>query len=438
MGAATYKVTIRTDQANEEGKNAVRIRITKDRTTKYYHTAIFLKLDDDPRKSEWNLKATMEKQNWVTSRNRDFVAHNAHIKRVYDGLKEIESIHPTYTAAQIRDAYNKPVQEEKKLGLVPYFLEWVRRKRESRKYGTARSYISIFGYLTEYTGNDVPENILTPSLGSSLVSSMLAQKYAPNTINDALGKLRTLFRHAVLEGYLPPMRNPFEVGKVEKEDTPVDYLTEEQLLSLIDLQIPINKKHLYNARNIFLMQYFLHGARFSEAVLLRWNDVQETQISYRPKKRSSAKKTIPRHAGIDWVLNQYPQEGKYVFPYMEGKDLTEEATEKRITICNRRVNLHLRTLAKIAGLEVHLHTHIQRHTFADRVWNLTGDLRVVQEMVGHGSAKTTENYLQQLGVEIKNQVSEQLYSGVLSGNAQENKLQKPAQSRVTETASKEK
>ncbi len=58
----------------------------------------------------------------------------------------------------------------------------------------------------------------------------------------------------------------------------------------------------------------------------------------------------------------------------------------------RSVGLRLDRWAIKAGLPVHVHPHMLRHSFASHVLQSSGDLRAVQEMLGHASISTTQIY----------------------------------------------
>lgn len=58
----------------------------------------------------------------------------------------------------------------------------------------------------------------------------------------------------------------------------------------------------------------------------------------------------------------------------------------------RQVALRLDRWARKAGLDVHVHPHMLRHSFATHVLQSSGDLRAVQEMLGHASISTTQVY----------------------------------------------
>ena len=48
--------------------------------------------------------------------------------------------------------------------------------------------------------------------------------------------------------------------------------------------------------------------------------------------------------------------------------------------------------AALAGIEVDVHPHMLRHSFASHVLQSSGDLRAVQEMLGHASIASTQVY----------------------------------------------
>jgi integrase/recombinase XerC len=58
----------------------------------------------------------------------------------------------------------------------------------------------------------------------------------------------------------------------------------------------------------------------------------------------------------------------------------------------RTIERRLEGWAQRLGLGVHVHPHMLRHSFASHVLQSSGDLRAVQEMLGHASIGTTQIY----------------------------------------------
>jgi integrase/recombinase XerC len=56
------------------------------------------------------------------------------------------------------------------------------------------------------------------------------------------------------------------------------------------------------------------------------------------------------------------------------------------------VRSRLKRHALKAGLPTHVHPHMLRHSFASHLLQSSGDLRAVQELLGHANITTTQVY----------------------------------------------
>jgi integrase/recombinase XerC len=68
--------------------------------------------------------------------------------------------------------------------------------------------------------------------------------------------------------------------------------------------------------------------------------------------------------------------------------LTERGTRMSV----RLVQLRLKAHAQVIGIPADVHPHVLRHSFASHVLQSSGDLRAVQEMLGHSSIAATQIY----------------------------------------------
>ena len=63
---------------------------------------------------------------------------------------------------------------------------------------------------------------------------------------------------------------------------------------------------------------------------------------------------------------------------------------KRLSV--RMVQLRIKHWAAVQGIDAEMHPHMLRHSFASHVLQSSGDLRAVQEMLGHASIASTQVY----------------------------------------------
>lgn len=67
-------------------------------------------------------------------------------------------------------------------------------------------------------------------------------------------------------------------------------------------------------------------------------------------------------------------------------------TERGTRMSPRVIQLRLKAHAQALGIPANVHPHVLRHSFATHVLQSSGDLRAVQEMLGHASIAATQVY----------------------------------------------
>ena len=63
-----------------------------------------------------------------------------------------------------------------------------------------------------------------------------------------------------------------------------------------------------------------------------------------------------------------------------------------VRLTSQSVWLRLRERSQLAGLTTPVHPHMLRHSFASHLLQSSGNLRAVQEMLGHANISTTQIY----------------------------------------------
>lgn len=75
-----------------------------------------------------------------------------------------------------------------------------------------------------------------------------------------------------------------------------------------------------------------------------------------------------------------------------GEETALFVSRRGTRLTHRAIEERLKQRARYQGLPVHVHPHMLRHSFASHVLQSSGDLRAVQEMLGHASIASTQVY----------------------------------------------
>jgi integrase/recombinase XerC len=115
-----------------------------------------------------------------------------------------------------------------------------------------------------------------------------------------------------------------------------------------------------------------------------WVDLEAAEAHVLGK--GSKPRTVPvGRKGVQalrhWLGLRGPQESPALFVGRQGTRLTAQSIWAR-----------LKRRSLVAGLATPVHPHMLRHSFASHVLQSSGDLRAVQELLGHANITTTQVY----------------------------------------------
>ena len=132
--------------------------------------------------------------------------------------------------------------------------------------------------------------------------------------------------------------------------------------------------------------FYSSGLRLSELCALRWHDLDlgnglVTVLGKGNKQRSVPVGSHARHALEQWHAETKAANDAPVFPGRHGAPISQRAVQIRI-----------KQLAQRQGMFKHVHPHMLRHSFASHMLESSGDLRGVQELLGHADIATTQIY----------------------------------------------
>ncbi|MHB1676376.1 MAG: tyrosine recombinase XerC [Sulfuriferula sp.] len=163
-------------------------------------------------------------------------------------------------------------------------------------------------------------------------------------------------------------------------------LSVEQTMRLLDTQ---NAGDPLTVRdNAIFELFYSSGLRLSELAMLKFSqlDLSNGEISVVGKGNKTRIVPVgkPAVSALQRWLMQRAAPGEYVFP---GRNSAQHLSQ-------RAIQLRLERRAQQVGLDTKVHPHVLRHAFASHLLQSSGDLRAVQELLGHASISTTQIYTQ--------------------------------------------
>src|SRR5690606_36767694 len=132
--------------------------------------------------------------------------------------------------------------------------------------------------------------------------------------------------------------------------------------------------------------FYSSGLRLSEVCALKWGDLDFAQGLVTVLGKGSKQRIVPvgshaRNALQAWRKESAGKPDGFVFPGRGGGQITPRA-----------IQLRLKRLAMQRGVFKRIHPHLLRHSFASHMLESSGDLRGVQELLGHADIATTQIY----------------------------------------------
>jgi integrase/recombinase XerC len=131
------------------------------------------------------------------------------------------------------------------------------------------------------------------------------------------------------------------------------------------------------------------GLRLAELVSLDSDSIDRSDATVRVTGKGGKTRVVPVGRAALAAVAAWLRVRGQLAP-LEEKALFVSRHGRRIS--PRNVQQRLGQWAQRQGLTVHLHPHMLRHSFASHILESSGDLRAVQELLGHADIATTQIY----------------------------------------------
>ena len=214
------------------------------------------------------------------------------------------------------------------------------------------------------------------------------QGLGARSLQRELSAMRGFFDYLIRDNQLPgnPARD-VQAPKVRRKLPQT--LDVDRTSALLDEPNPDLADPLQLRDRAILELFYSSGLRLSELVMLDLDqlDLSEAQVRVRGKGNKSRLVPVGRpalNALRSWlnIRREFTlQDEQALFVSRQGRRISARNIQKR-----------LRERARRLGLDISVHPHMLRHSFASHLLESSGDLRAVQELLGHSDIATTQIY----------------------------------------------
>ena len=230
--------------------------------------------------------------------------------------------------------------------------------------------------VTNYS--DIKEEIC-----SAWIGDLYSQNNKPKSIQRHLSSAKGFFRFLKKNNLISS--SPFELVTAPKSsNTLPDVLSPEDVEQLLNFK-PSNTIEIRDMAIVELM--YSSGLRVSETVNINISDFEENMSFLRVIGKGSKTRLVPMGRFAINAINNWLNEREKISNGTDALFLNSKGS--RLSV--RSIQLRLKKMAIKQGLPP-VHPHMLRHSFATHMLESSGDLRTIQELLGHSSLSTTQIY----------------------------------------------
>ncbi|MEE9310223.1 MAG: tyrosine recombinase XerC [Cocleimonas sp.] len=236
------------------------------------------------------------------------------------------------------------------------------------------------------TTKDIDDIVNADSLSiRNWIATLHRQGIGGKTLQRKLSSLRSFYQFLVRKHLLK--NNPaVDIRAPKTARTLPKTLDADSLTQLLAFK----SDDVLAVRDKAMMELFYSsGLRLSELVGLNVDTVDLQEKSLRVTGKGNKTRVLPIGRKAIIALEEWDKQ-RVNLANVEEIGLFVSNRGSRISV--RSVQQRLDYWRKKQGLEQHIHPHKLRHSFASHLLESSGDLRAVQELLGHADISTTQIY----------------------------------------------
>ena len=268
---------------------------------------------------------------------------------------------------------------------INQYLEYIQQVR-NLSINTVKSYSRDLEKLSSYfkSINISSYDGVDEGVCSGWVGSLYQNNNNPRTIHRHLSAAKGFFKFLKKNGVI--RSSAFELISAPKVSSHLpEVLSPEDVEQLLNFR-PENSIEIRDLALIELM--YSSGLRVSEVASINLADFEEEMTFLRVMGKGSKVRLAPIGRYAISAINNWIEERKK-FSGIDTPALFINLKGGRLTV--RSIQLRLEKISIKQGLP-RVNPHMLRHSFATHMLESSGDLRTIQELLGHSSLSTTQIY----------------------------------------------
>ena len=261
------------------------------------------------------------------------------------------------------------------------FVSQVKNLSENTTKSYERDLKKLYLFLEKLNVTNYSE--IKEEICSAWIGDLYSQNNKPKSIQRHLSSAKGFFRFLKKNNLISS--SPFELVTAPKSsNTLPDVLSPEDVEQLLNFK-PSNTIEIRDMAIVELM--YSSGLRVSETVNINISDFEENMSFLRVIGKGSKTRLVPMGRFAINAINNWLNEREKISNNTDALFLNSKGS--RLSV--RSIQLRLKKMAIKQGLPP-VHPHMLRHSFATHMLESSGDLRTIQELLGHSSLSTTEIY----------------------------------------------
>lgn len=185
--------------------------------------------------------------------------------------------------------------------------------------------------------------------------------------------------------------NPAKMLQAPKADKTLPVaLDVDQINHLLDDERHQASNNPLKLRDLCILELFYSsGLRLSELASLDIASFEDDFRQVRVLGKRSKERIVPVGRRAQQAIKQWL---RHRHGFVKNDEQALFLSKQGNRISHRQIQNRVKQFAREAGLPMGLHPHMLRHSFASHILESSGDLRSVQELLGHSDISTTQVY----------------------------------------------